>query len=191
MDRSVCSFPQDSRGVVHQAGDVLNPFCIQQIFGGRLSFADSPAGGRTKSEGPTDEFKALADSFRRNTNRIVASARASPKGGLPPGSTSVAKVLVVFLPSTREPKKADSLRSGGLRPLPLTYGDRDFIPSVITSKGMLFGITTESCSASQQNRVHLRPDSSPNAKAERICVTASHNAIAVPIESPFPSLKSG
>src|ERR1019366_8741980 len=25
--------------------------------------------------------------------------------------------------------------------------------------GMLFGITTESCSASQRNRVHLRPDS--------------------------------
>src|SRR5438876_11147516 len=27
--------------------------------------------------------------------------------------------------------------------------------------GMLFGITTESCSASERNRVHLRPDSPP------------------------------
>ena len=30
-----------------------------------------------------------------------------------------------------------------------------------------------------------------NAKAERICVTASHDAIAVPIGSPFPSWMSG
>src|ERR1019366_6985977 len=36
--------------------------------------------------------------------------------------------------------------------------------------GMLFGITTESCSASQRNRVHLRPDS--QAKQDRPALTA-------------------
>ena len=30
--------------------------------------------------------------------------------------------------------------------------------------GMLFGITTESCSVSERNRVHLRPDSPPSEK---------------------------
>jgi hypothetical protein len=40
-------------------------------------------------------------------------------------------------------------------------------------------------------RMDLPEEQLDNAKAERICVTASHDAIAVPIGSTFPSWMSG
>src|SRR5271157_1901672 len=45
--------------------------------------------------------------------------------------------------------------------------------------GMLFGITTESCSASERIRVHLRADSPPRA----ICVRSSGISRAAPSSS--------
>ena len=62
--------------------------------------------------------------------------------------------------------------------------------------GMLFGITTESCSASERNRVHLRPDSPPTengvsapercyaaSRSRRRCNSASENVNSVKRQS--------
>ena len=124
-----------------------------------LSVVRLPVASLIGSHGRVDR---IADSQRAFTF-LAGTLSSSIYGVSMPGDCPASLQLLLFVCGKHSAQSRTPFRQATTTVrLPTGIG-------VHFQTGMLFGITTESCSASQRNRVHLRPESPPSAGSDGFC----------------------